>query len=105
MGAPDANERVLAAVAQVPRGRVATYGDIGRVAGVGARHVGRIMARHGSAVAWWRVTSRDGLLPPHLLPDAVAQWSDEGVGVRPDGRGCLIAEHRIDWHALQIVEP
>lgn len=94
-------ERVLAAAGRVPPGGVASYGDVGRAAGVGARHVGRIMARYGSAVAWWRVTSRDGLLPPHLLPDAVAQWDDEGVGVRPDGRGCLISRHRVDWRLLQ----
>lgn len=92
----DPVERVLDAVARVPRGRVASYGDIGRAVGVGPREVGRILARHGSEVAWWRVTSRDGLLPPHLLPDAVSHWLDEGIGVRPDGRGCRIGRHRVD---------
>lgn len=87
-------ERVLDAVARVPWGCVASYGDIAREVGVGARHVGRIMARHGSEVPWWRITTRDGLLPPHLLPDAVAHWLDEGIEVRPDGRGCLIARDR-----------
>ncbi|MBK8462254.1 MAG: MGMT family protein [Nigerium sp.] len=89
-------ERVLDAVERVPRGQVASYGDIGRAVGVGARFVGRILARHGAEVAWWRVTTRDGLLPAHLLPDAFAHWADEGVGVRGDGRGCRIADHRVD---------
>lgn len=92
----EVTECVLDAVARVPRGRVASYGDIGRAVGVGARHVGRILARRGHEVAWWRVTDRDGLLPPHLLPDAVAHWDDEGIGVRADGLGCRIAEHRVD---------
>ena len=64
--------RVLLAVEHVPWGRVASYGDIGRGVGVGPREVGRILARHGNAVAWWRVTTRDGLLPEHLLAEATA---------------------------------
>ena len=88
--------RVLAEVERIPPGSVASYGDVGRAAGVGARHVGRIMARHGHEVAWWRVTSRDGLLPPHLLPDAVAHWEEEGITLREDGRGCAIALHRVE---------
>ncbi len=98
----DRVERVLDAVARIPRGRVASYGDVGRAVGVTPRQVGWIMARHGSGVPWWRVTSRDGLLPPHLLPDAAARWADEGIALRPDGAGCRIGRHRVDpavWRA------
>lgn len=91
----DTTGRVLEVVELIAPGHVASYGDVGRAAGVGARHVGRVMARHGHEVAWWRVTSRDGLLPPHLLPDAAAHWEEEGIALRPDGRGCLIARHRV----------
>lgn len=86
--------QVLDAVARVPEGRVASYGDIGRVVGVDARFVGRIMARYGSEVAWWRVTNRDGELPEHLVGEAIVHWRDERIEVRPDGRGCVIARHR-----------
>ena len=45
--APGPVERVLLAVAQVPPGRVASYGDIGALAGVGPRQVGAIMREAG----------------------------------------------------------
>lgn len=62
--------RIWAAVAAVPRGRVATYGQIAQRAGLGrlARHVG--WALHalpdGSAVPWHRVVNAQGRLsfPP-----------------------------------------
>jgi methylated-DNA-[protein]-cysteine S-methyltransferase len=46
-GARDFKRRVLAAVRRIPRGRVATYGDIAALAGVprAARAVGNIMRR------------------------------------------------------------
>lgn len=90
----EAVERVLDAVASVPEGCVTSCGDVGRAAGVGARFVGRALARHGGEVAWWRVTNRLGELPEHLLGEAIERWRDEGIEVRPDGRGCLIARHR-----------
>lgn len=88
-------ERVLDAVARVPWGRVASYGDIGRAVGVGPRQVGRILALRGDGVPWWRVTDREGRLPAHLLPEAIAHWEEEGVGVRDDRGGCRLVDHRV----------
>lgn len=90
-------ERVLLAASLVPCGRVATYGDLGRAAGVGPRQVGAIMREHGSEVAWWRVVSASGELPSHLIAQAQALWDAEGI-VHDDGRvrvrTCRVAS---DW--------
>lgn len=93
-------ERVLRAVEQIPPGRVVAYGDIAALVGIGPRHVGNVLGRWGSGVPWWRVTNRDGILPPPLLAEAQLHWRAEGVGLRPDGRGCQIAAHRADLAAL-----
>ena len=93
-------ERVLRAVEHVPPGHVVAYGDIAGLVGIGPRHVGNVLAQWGSGVPWWRVTNRNGVLPPALLDDARRHWEDEGVGLRPDGQGCRISQHRPDWAEL-----
>lgn len=89
-------ERVLRAVEQVPPGRIVAYGDIAGIVGIGARHVGNVLGRWGSGVAWWRVTNRDGVLPRALLEAALPHWDAEGVTLRSDGLGCRIQDHRAD---------
>lgn len=90
----DAVARVLAVVALIPAGRVASYGDVGAIAGVGPRQVGAIMREHGSAVPWWRVVGHDGVLQP--LAKARPRWAAEGIEVRPDGKGCRMRDFRAD---------
>ena len=90
----DAAARVLLAVEQVPPGRVASYGDIGALTGVGPRQVGAILRQHGSGVPWWRIVGHDGVLAP--LDQARPHWRAEGIAVRPDGRGCQVAACRAD---------
>ena len=57
-------ERIYAAVRRIPRGRVATYGGIARVAGLPrqARMVGYAMAalQRGTTVPWHRVVNAMG---------------------------------------------
>ena len=91
-------ERVLLATSLVPAGRVASYGDLGRLAGVGPRQVGAIMREHGSEVAWWRVVNASGELPGHLMERAVEHWDAEGI-VHADGRVRMRAS-RVDPDAL-----
>ncbi len=88
---PEYAEAVLDVVDGVPPGRVTTYGRVAAVlaaAGLGgsARTVGAVMARHGAAVAWWRVCPVDGAPPAHPA-EAVRRWSEEATPVRrlPDG--------------------
>ena len=89
-------ERVLLAVSLVPPGRVASYGTIGRVAGVGPRQVGAILRHQGDGLPWWRVTDRAGRLPAPLLAEALPHWQAEGIATRPDGLGCRIEEAAAD---------
>ncbi len=62
------NARVYAVVHRIPRGRVATYGQIARLAGLGrhARQVG--YALHAlperSTVPWHRVVNAQGRISP-----------------------------------------
>jgi alkylated DNA nucleotide flippase Atl1 len=82
---PELAAAVLDAVDLVPAGRVATYGDIAEFVGCGPRQVGAVMARYGSAVAWWRVLKADGAPPPGHERAALARYRDEGTPLRADG--------------------
>jgi alkylated DNA nucleotide flippase Atl1 len=93
-------ERVLRAVEQVPRGRVVSYGDLGALVGVGPRLVGRVMSTYGSNVTWWRVCNSYGDLPAPLMDEVRERWAAEGILLKPNGRGCRIAEYRADLAAL-----
>jgi len=57
-------QAVLGVVRSIPPGRVATYGQVAKEAGLGrrARFVGRVMARlpEGSDVPWHRVVRAGG---------------------------------------------
>ncbi len=93
-------ERVLTAAELIPAGRVASYGDLAGLVGCGPRQVGTIMARYGSPVPWWRVTSSYGDLPPHVRGRARCHWEAEGIEWKPNGLGCQISRYRVDLVAL-----
>lgn len=93
-------DRVLLAAECIPPGRVASYGDLARLVGTGPRQVGAILARFGSSVPWWRVTNASGEFPPDLLAQAAPHWTDEGIGLAPNGRGCSMRRHRADLREL-----
>lgn len=92
----DRIEHVLLAVEQIPAGRVASYGLIAAIVGTGPRQVGSIMRQYGAAVAWWRVTSRDGDLPSPLLGAARTHWEREGIALKTGGTGCRHAGACVD---------
>lgn len=89
-------ERVLRAVEVIPDGRVASYGDVAALVGIGPRQVGSIMRQYGDGVRWWRVVSASGGLPPELLSNALPRWRMEGITLSAAGRGCRIREHRVE---------
>jgi methylated-DNA-protein-cysteine methyltransferase-like protein len=86
-------ERVYGVVRRIPRGRVATYGQVARLAGLGgnARLVG--YALHAipeySAVPWHRVINAKGeiSLPPEGGGDLTQRLLLEREGVRFNARG------------------
>ena len=61
-------QRILATVDSIPRGQVATYGDVAREAGLPrrARLVGRVLSElpAGSRLPWHRVVNACGALSP-----------------------------------------
>jgi methylated-DNA-protein-cysteine methyltransferase-like protein len=93
-------ERVLRAVELVPRGRVVTYGDLADLVGIGPRLAGRVMGTWGSGVPWWRVVNAAGDLPEFHLRHARQHWLEEGITLKPSGRGCRIRQHRADLPLL-----
>lgn len=80
------SERVREVVRTLPRGEVATYGEIAREAGSpgAARAVGRVLAAGGD-LPWWRIVAADGRLVPGNEDDHARRLRAEGVAVR-DGR-------------------
>jgi methylated-DNA-protein-cysteine methyltransferase-like protein len=86
--------RIYAVVRRIPKGRVATYGEVAELAGIPghARQVG--YALHalgpGSVVPWQRVINAQGRVSPRSAPgfDLMQRrlLEDEGVVFGPDGR-------------------
>ena len=71
---------VLLVVAEIPSGRVMTYGDVAAELGSrGARAVGRVMATEGSGVPWWRVVRADGRPPTGHEVEALTHYRAEGT--------------------------
>jgi methylated-DNA-protein-cysteine methyltransferase-like protein len=87
-------QRIQAVVSGIPRGRVATYGQVAELAGLpgGARQVGYALSAltDGSAVPWQRVVNAQGRLSPRSRPGAERLQrrllEQEGVRFGPDGR-------------------
>jgi alkylated DNA nucleotide flippase Atl1 len=80
------DERVLDVVAQIPVGKVMSYGDVAEYLGAGGpRQVGQVMSRNEAEVPWWRVLHADGSPPPALEIEALALLRADGTPLRPDG--------------------
>ncbi len=94
-------ERVWAVVRRVPRGRVATYGQVARLAGLGggARQAGyalHALPRH-TAVPWHRVLNAAGRISLREAAGGVTQrLLLEREGVRFDGAG-RVDLRRFQW--------
>lgn len=79
---------ILSAVAEIPQGRVASYGQIARLVGRerNARLVGRVLSLAGfyGSYPCHRVVNGAGRLAPHF-PEQRERLLAEGVGFRPNG--------------------
>jgi len=102
--------RIYAVVKRIPRGRVATYGQVAAAAGL--PHAPRVAgyALHalpeGSPVPWHRVVAVGGRLSLGRMDPSGAVTQRlrlEHEGVRFDGRGCVDLErHRWRPHGSRV---
>jgi len=86
-----AYESIYAVVRRIPRGRVASYGQVARVAGLrnAARQVGYALHAlpRGSTVPWQRVVNARGAISLRDHHALTQRMLLTGEGVRFDGRG------------------
>jgi methylated-DNA-protein-cysteine methyltransferase-like protein len=101
--APPTNyERIYAVVERIPEGRVATYGQVAALAGLGraARQVGYALHSlpDGSDLPWHRVINSRGEVSPRAMPgwDGYQRHLLEEEGVELDERGRVDLE-RYRW--------
>lgn len=80
--AVDVDEAVFDAVERIPRGRVSTYGAIGRLVGIGPRRVARALSSGGAAVPWYRVLRADGSAAEPVRARQLELLAGEGVPSR-----------------------
>jgi methylated-DNA-protein-cysteine methyltransferase-like protein len=92
-GRSDPYQRIHAVVRRIPRGRIATYGQIAELAGLGghARQVGYALhaLTEDDALPWHRVLNAQGRVSPRAEPggDRVQRALLEREGVRFDSGG------------------
>jgi methylated-DNA-protein-cysteine methyltransferase related protein len=90
--APVGHERIYAVVKRIPKGKVATYGQIARIVGrCTARMVGYAMAQtpEGSRVPWQRVINSQRMISArsHSDGDVRQRVLLEKEGVKFDAKG------------------
>ncbi len=103
----DAYARIYAVVRRIPRGRVASYGQIARLAGLPgqARQVGYAMYAlpTGTRVPWHRVVNAQGAVSRRRVPGAELTQrmllEREGLRFGPRGR---IPLDRYGWRPVRL---
>lgn len=102
MTKPSANLRVadiLSVVRVIPAGNVAAFGEVGKVAGVGARYVGWVLGHHAGDAPWWRVVNAKGKThaPARVLP----LWEKEAIAYRRERAD--LRRHGLDAEDLRAL--
>jgi methylated-DNA-protein-cysteine methyltransferase-like protein len=86
-------QRIYRVVRRIPKGRVATYGQVASIAGLAghARQVGYALHAlpHGTIVPWHRVVNAAGRISTRAMPggELVQRLLLEREGIRLDARG------------------
>jgi methylated-DNA-protein-cysteine methyltransferase-like protein len=106
---PSSHRALLAVVARIPRGRVATYGQVARLAGLPghARLVGYALNAlpDGSALPWHRVVNTKGeisLRSDGSGHDALQRVMLRREGIRFDPKGAIPLA-RFQWRPRKAV--
>ncbi len=96
---------VYLVMAQIPTGKVVSYGEVAAMAGLGraARWVGRLMSQlpEGTSLPWHRVIGAGGRLS---LPAGTAAGHEQRMRLRAEG--ITIINDRVDirrygWHSAE----
>lgn len=93
------DECVLAVVAMIPRGTLASYGDVAELLGecdvrCNPRRVARALADFGSQVPWWRVVQSGGSIAEQVFAAARERLAAEGIFAE----GRRVPLDRCRWH-------
>jgi methylated-DNA-protein-cysteine methyltransferase-like protein len=97
-------QRIYDVVRRIPRGHVATYGQVATLAGLAghARQVGYALHAlpNGTGIPWHRVVNAGGRISVRAVPGAelVQQQLLEREGVRLDAKG-RVPLARVRWRA------
>jgi len=83
-------------IRQIPRGKVATYGQVAAAAGYPLyhRHVAQLLQREGAALPWHRVVGAGGAIKLKFEAGLEQRTRLEMEGVRFRGKRVDLAEHR-----------
>jgi len=84
------------AIRQIPRGKVATYGQVAAAAGYPLchRHVAQLLRREGNALPWQRVVGAGGAIKLKYDAGLEQRTRLEMEGVRFRGKRVDMAEHQ-----------
>lgn len=97
--------RILAVVRRIPRGRVATYGQVAALAGFPRqpRLAGYALRHAGDGTPWHRVVNAQGRISPRADPDGIPRQRTllKAEGVRFDTGG-RIDLRRYQWRPRAV---
>ncbi|HJT86293.1 MAG TPA: MGMT family protein [Bryobacteraceae bacterium] len=84
------------AIRQIPRGKVATYGQVAAAAGYPLfhRHVAQLLRKSGNALPWQRVVGAGGMIKLKYEAGHEQRVRLEMEGVRFRGKHVDMAEHQ-----------
>ena len=109
MRAPKSEKRDAAfrrAIRQIPRGKVATYGQVAAAAGYPLyhRHVAQLLHRCGNSLPWQRVVGSGGAIKLKYEAGLEQRTRLELEGVRFRGRRVDMAEHQHRFRTWEFEE-
>ena len=94
------------AIRQIPRGKVATYGQVAAAAGYPLyhRHVAQLLQREGNALPWQRVVGAGGQIKLKYEAGLEQLTRLEMEGVRFRGKRVDMAEHQHRFRGWEFEE-
>lgn len=95
----ESQKKILAWIQKIPRGQVASYGQIAELAGIarGARLTARCLrGNNDPTLPWWRVIRSDGSC---AVPNQLTLLASEGVAIK----GGRVQLRLARWQALDLL--